>query len=136
MYGRRETGCDASVPDSVNFGVAPSQPTAGRLILREPPFVTLYSSFERNMSRKANDQPVFDEATFVGNRLATCLDLIGPDKKTLREKYHVGEPRDCPFGTAEEMKRRGFVGIYEKQARHKISAPKIASLLKKATSEW
>jgi hypothetical protein len=54
-------------------------------------------------------------STFVGNRASTCLDLVGPDKKTLREKYYVGEPHDCPMGTAEEMKRRGYVGIYLKE---------------------
>ncbi|MDB6057950.1 MAG: hypothetical protein JWO95_1794 [Verrucomicrobiales bacterium] len=54
-------------------------------------------------------------STFVGNRAATSLDLVGPDKKTLREKYYVGEPHDCPMGTADEMKRRGYVGIYLKE---------------------
>jgi hypothetical protein len=55
-----------------------------------------------------------DETNYVGNRLASSLDLPGPDHKTLREKYLIGEPRDCPIGKAAEMKRRGFVGIYEK----------------------
>lgn len=53
-------------------------------------------------------------ATFVGNRPAHALDWVGPDKKTLRQKYLIGEPCSCPSGTAEEMKRRGFVGIYLK----------------------
>lgn len=55
-------------------------------------------------------------ATYVGNRPIKSLDLVGPDKRTLREKYFIGEPRDCPAGTAEEMKARGFVGIYRKEA--------------------
>ena len=35
--------------------------------------------------------------------------------KTLRDKYYVGEPHDCPMGSAEEMKMRGYVGIYLKE---------------------
>lgn len=54
-------------------------------------------------------------STFIGNRSASSLDLVGPDKKTLREKYYIGEPHDCPAGSADEMKRRGFVGIYLKE---------------------
>jgi len=53
-------------------------------------------------------------ATFVGNRPLHTLDLVGPDKKTLRQKYLIGEPCDCPSGTAQEMKSRGYVGIYLK----------------------
>lgn len=49
---------------------------------------------------------------FVGNRPASTLDLVGPDGRTLREQYRIGEPRDCEFGNAEQMKRLGFVGIY------------------------
>lgn len=60
-------------------------------------------------------QPICDEVTFVGNRRATTLDLVGPDMKTLREKYFIGIPRDCPMGSAEQMKRMGFIGIYEKE---------------------
>lgn len=52
---------------------------------------------------------------FLGNRLASSLDLVGLDRKTLRQKYDIGEPFDCPLGNAEEMKRRGFVGIYLKE---------------------
>ena len=81
-------------------------------------------------------KPVCNEINFVGNRLATCLDLIGPDKKTLRDKYLVGDPRDCPMGTAAEMKARGFVGIYEKDTRHRIPAAKLTALLQKAVAEW
>jgi hypothetical protein len=88
------------------------------------------------MSRKINDTDVCKETNFVGNRLATSLDLMGPDKRTLREKYLIGDPRDCPVGSAEEMKRRGYVGIYEKEAHHKIAAPKLAELLRKATADW
>ena len=51
-------------------------------------------------------------ANYVGNRSERCLDLVGPDAKTIREKYLIGEPRDCPFGSAAEMKARGYVGIY------------------------
>lgn len=64
----------------------------------------------------AVEDAVCSAANFVGNRLSTCLDLVGPDKKTLREKYHIGEPRDCPAGNSEQMKRRGFVGIYQKSS--------------------
>ena len=58
---------------------------------------------------------VCDQSTFVGNRRATTLDLVGPDMKTLREKYFIGDPCDCVMGSAEQMKRMGFVGIYEKE---------------------
>lgn len=81
-------------------------------------------------------KPTCTEANFIGNRLATALDLLGPDKKTLREKYLVGDPRDCPIGTADDMKRRGFVGIYEKESRHRIPAAKLSFLLQKAVAEW
>lgn len=51
-------------------------------------------------------------ATFVGNRPQHVLDMVGPDKKTLRQKYLIGDPCACHCGSAEEMKRRGYVGIY------------------------
>ncbi len=95
-----------------------------------------FSRLNKNMSRKSNDHPVCSEMTFVGNRLATAVDLLGPDKKSLRDKYLIGDPRDCPYGNAEEMKRRGFVGIYEKTLRHKMSPQKVAVLMKKAVAEW
>ena len=60
-------------------------------------------------------ETICNETNYVGNRLATALDLPGPDRKTLRDKYLIGDPRDCPLGKAEEMKRRGYVGIYEKE---------------------
>jgi hypothetical protein len=85
---------------------------------------------------KNNKKPVFSEANFIGNRLASSLDLVGPDQKTLREKYLVGDPRDCPIGAAEEMKRRGYVGIYEKESRHRIPPAKLSFLLQKAVAEW
>lgn len=65
--------------------------------------------------RTIEEESPCNAATFVGNRLASCLDLVGPDKKTLRQKYLIGDPRDCPAGTATEMKKRGFVGIYQKE---------------------
>lgn len=52
---------------------------------------------------------------FVGNRRASTLDLVGPDGKTLRQKYVIGEPHPCAAGSAEDMKQRGFVGVYAKQ---------------------
>ena len=66
-----------------------------------------------------------NEATFVGNRSSSCLDLVGPDKKTIREKYIVGEPHDCPMGNAAEMKRRGFVGIYLKNPPMRAPSPTV-----------
>lgn len=62
---------------------------------------------------------------FIGNRIEACLDLIGPDKKTLREKYDIGEPRECALGDSTEMKRRGYVGIYCRRsltARQRLEA--------------
>lgn len=50
---------------------------------------------------------------FVGNRLSSSLDLVGPDQKTLRQKYAIGDPQGCAAGTAEEMKRRGYLGLYK-----------------------
>jgi hypothetical protein len=64
---------------------------------------------------KSVEVSLCNAANYVGNRPSNSLDLVGPDKKTLREKYLIGEPRDCPVGTAEEMKARGFVGIYRKE---------------------
>ncbi|MDQ6630552.1 MAG: hypothetical protein M3Y82_02205 [Verrucomicrobiota bacterium] len=66
--------------------------------------------------RKATSESNCNETTYVGNRPLRSLDLLGPDKKTLRQKYLIGEPRSCPLGSAEEMKRRGFVGIYQKSS--------------------
>ena len=60
---------------------------------------------------------------FIGNRPASVLDLQGGDRKTLRDKYLIGEPRACAAGTAEEMKRRGFVGIYRKAAPSVFRVP-------------
>jgi hypothetical protein len=67
--------------------------------------------------------PICSDATFVGNRSVGCLDLVGPDKKSIREKYIIGEPHDCPLGSAEEMKRRGFVGIYLKSQTVRFRLP-------------
>jgi hypothetical protein len=58
---------------------------------------------------------VCNAATYVGNRPASTLDIVGPDKRTLREKYIIGDPQACPAASAEEMKRRGFVGIYQRE---------------------
>jgi len=62
-----------------------------------------------------------EPAAFVGNRHISSLDLVGPDRKTLRDKYRVGEPQDCDAGTAEEMKRRGYVGIYSRSPSRAFS---------------
>ena len=78
---------------------------------------------------KAN--PLCNDATFVGNRSVNCLDLVGPDKRTLREKYLIGEPHDCPIGSAEEMKRRGFVGIYLKNTAIKFRLPNSSMIIQK-----
>ncbi len=64
-----------------------------------------------------------NEATFVGNRLASCLDLIGQDRKSLRQKFLIGEPGRCAAGSAEEMKRKGYVGIYQKEREIKFRLP-------------
>ena len=53
---------------------------------------------------------------FLGNRRASSLDLIGADGKTLRQKYIIGHPQNCSVANADEMKRRGYVGIYAKNA--------------------
>ena len=72
-----------------------------------------------------------NEATFVGNRLATCLDLIGPDKKSLRQKFLVGEPGRCAAGSAEDMKRRGYVGIYQKERELRFRLPNTNIIIQK-----
>ena len=69
------------------------------------------------------EAPLCSDATFVGNRSVNCLDLVGPDKKTIREKYIIGEPHDCPMGKADDMKRRGFVGIYLKSTAVRLRLP-------------
>ncbi len=79
---------------------------------------------------KTKENPCND-ATFVGNRSISCLDIVGPDKKTLREKYLIGEPHDCPMGNSEEMKKRGFVGIYLKNPTVKLRLPNSNFLISK-----
>ncbi len=63
------------------------------------------------------------ESNFVGNRLAGCLNLIGPDGKSLQQKFLIGEPRSCAAGSAEQMKQRGYVGIYQKERITKFRLP-------------
>jgi len=75
--------------------------------------------------------PLCSDATFVGNRSIQCLDLVGPDKKTIREKYLIGDPHDCPMGTAEEMKKRGYVGIYLKNAPVRFRLPNSGMVIAK-----
>jgi hypothetical protein len=79
-----------------------------------------------------NKTTTLDESTFVGNRLASCLDLVGPDKKTLRQKFLIGEPRRCAAGSSEEMKKRGYVGIYQKERSVTFRIPHTNLLLQKA----
>lgn len=67
---------------------------------------------------------------FVGNRRASTLDLVGPDGKTLRQKYVVGEPHPCAAGSAEDMKRLGFVGVYAKQAETLYRLPGSARTIR------
>jgi hypothetical protein len=68
---------------------------------------------------------------YVGNRSVRCLDLVGPDKKTIRQKYVIGEPHACPMGSAEEMKRRGFVGIYLKEPAVLFRLPDSGKIVQK-----
>ena len=70
-------------------------------------------------------------ATYVGNRSIRSLDLVGPDKKTLRQKYIIGEPRACPMGSAEEMKRRGYIGIYLKEPSVFFRLPNSGRIVQK-----
>jgi hypothetical protein len=72
-----------------------------------------------------------NDATFVGNRSVNCLDIVGPDKRTIREKYIIGEPHDCPMGTSNEMKKRGYVGIYLKTPTLKFRIPNSNVVIKK-----
>ncbi|HZM01817.1 MAG TPA: hypothetical protein VFC44_02235 [Candidatus Saccharimonadales bacterium] len=80
---------------------------------------------------KKNDQTGCTAATYVGNRSIRCLDLVGPDQKTIRQKYLIGEPQDCPMGRADEMKQRGFVGIYLKEAVTFFRLPNSNRILQK-----
>ncbi|MEP6662971.1 MAG: hypothetical protein ABJC04_04830 [Verrucomicrobiota bacterium] len=73
-----------------------------------------------------------NEATFIGNRMVGSLDLIGPDKKSLREKYLIGDPRQCAAGSAEEMKRRGYVGIYMKERVVRFRIPQSGLVLQQS----
>jgi hypothetical protein len=72
------------------------------------------------------------DATFVGNRSVRCLDLVGPDKKTIREKYIIGDPHDCPLGTADQMKERGYVGIYLKNPVIRLRLPNSDFIVQKS----
>lgn len=81
---------------------------------------------------KTSSAPTCDESTFVGNRLAGCLDLLGPDKKSLRQKFIIGEPRACAAGSAEEMKRRGYVGIYQKERTVTFRIPHTSLVLQRS----
>jgi hypothetical protein len=73
---------------------------------------------------KTNSEPICNESNFIGNRRETCLDLVGYDGKTLREKFLVGDPRDCHVGSAAEMKQEGFVGIYSKPLKFSKAVPR------------
>jgi hypothetical protein len=83
------------------------------------------------MIMNKTSEPTRDESTFVGNRLGSCLDLVGPDKKTLRQKFLIGEPRACAAGSAEEMKRRGYVGIYQKERTVTFRLPQSRFVMEK-----
>jgi hypothetical protein len=68
--------------------------------------------FTKIITMKSTNKTICDESNFTGNRRETCLDLVGYDGKTLREKFIIAEPRACSAGSAEKMKRDGFVGLY------------------------
>jgi|GEM_PF-3142411 len=80
---------------------------------------------------KTNQESPCSAANYIGNRSIRSLDLVGPDHKTLRQKYLIGEPRDCPMGAAEEMKQRGFVGIYLKEPANFFRLPKTGFIVQK-----
>ena len=63
--------------------------------------------------------------------MATSLDLLGPDRKSLRQKFLIGEPGRCAAGTVEEMKRRGYVGIYEKEREARFRLPQSNLVIQK-----
>jgi len=75
---------------------------------------------------------VCNSATFVGNRPVHALDWLGPDKKSLRQKYLIGEPCNCPSGTADQMKKRGYVGIYLKSPGMFFRLPNSGKIIQKA----
>ncbi len=79
----------------------------------------------------ANTNSACNDATFVGNRAVTCLDIPGPDQKTLREKYLVGDPHDCAVGNSEEMKKRGYVAIYLKNPTIRSRLPNSKIIVQK-----
>jgi hypothetical protein len=79
---------------------------------------------------KTKENPCND-ATFVGNRSVSCLDIVGPDKRTLRDKYLIGEPHACAAGTAEQMSKRGFVGIYTKNPIVRLRVPGSSFMITK-----
>ena len=84
---------------------------------------------------KKNDETGCTAANYVGNRSARCLDLVGPDKRTIRDKYLIGEPCDCPIGTAEEMKARGYVGIYLREPVTFYRLPNSNRIVPKASGD-
>jgi len=60
------------------------------------------------------------EYRHVGNRHAHALDFLDKGLRTVRDNYWIGEPRDSELGTAEELKKRGFVGLYQKYPGHEL----------------
>lgn len=54
---------------------------------------------------------------YVANRLATCLDLPGEgkDRRTLRKRFTIGEPKPTARYGVSELKKMGMVGLYEKK---------------------
>ena len=64
-------------------------------------------------------------ATFIGNRSIRCLDLLGLDGKTIRDKFLIGDPQPCAIGNSGEMKRQGYVGIYDKNPSRFVMPRKL-----------
>ncbi len=85
-----------------------------------------------NFMKQINTDALRIPATFVGNRPRHVLDLVGPDKKTLRQKYVVGDPCACPVGTVEEMKRRGYVGVYLQNTAMLYRLPSSGKIIQKS----
>jgi hypothetical protein len=51
---------------------------------------------------------------YVGHRLASALDFLDEGCRTVRDNYIIGDPQDCEIGTAAQLKKKGFVGLYRR----------------------
>src|SRR5262245_32989203 len=72
---------------------------------------------ESLMATDFQTPPAKIRGEFLGNRPLSALDLVGPDKRTLWEKYLIGEPQDCPAGTPAQWSDGDLSGFIARSRR-------------------